>query len=542
MFIAACSLVVDFPDQAASPDQDRDSGLDARVDRDDGGDVETRDATADGSRQDSSRAECAKDTDCNSDQLCCSDQNVLACVPANVTSCTACGVGCTEPSAPNCGARVCECVKDTGKGCDPGQTCDSTGGTSRCVECANDNDCAGVTGKPLCDLASNKCVQCKRGDNLDSSADDVGCSEVRSPICGPSNTCIGCDDTVAASKCPGMTVCSPGLGCGGCKADVPTVGLNGCTQESAPICRASESGLTLCQACTTNAECKFAEGQGYCANGRCSNKCDGDAVLGPNGCTAAAAPFCKPASNVPGGYDCAACSPADCTNGTFCATTGSKAGSCVQCRMNIDCPQNGLAPICDATSFTCRARTMADCVAPTPFLSTTGATAGTCVECGSNDQCAASAKGPFCNTATGNCGACATSANCPATTPTCDTATNTCVVGCTLAVCAMQPVAKFCNTAMTACVQCNTSLDCPVEPSPTPAPLCAAGACVPCTQYPGSNAERDAACYTKTTGARCFRQANTMSNAYVGLCGICEPGQGQCTGAATCSPTSFVCQ
>jgi hypothetical protein len=526
----ACSLVVDFPDKA--PRDAGDDELDARpLPNESGADVETRDAAVDGSRPDTSGPECVMDMDCDNADLCCFRDGRVQCIPSDVMGCTACGIACSDPRAPNCGARVCECVAGTGKACEAGQTCNGSGATAKCVECLNDNDCTAVIGKPLCDTASNKCVQCKRGDMLESSADDVGCGDVRTPICGPSNTCIGCDDTVPASKCPGTSVCSPGLGCGGCKADVPVVGQNGCTMESLPICRATESGLTQCSACQTNAECKLAEGQGYCAMGRCSNKCDGDGALGANGCANPAAPFCKPATGVPGGFDCAACTAADCANGTFCATTGAKAGSCVQCRADADCPQNGLAPVCDTTTFTCRARTMADC-AVTPATPIFNMATGTCVECIDSTQCAGNPKGLVCNPATNTCVGCASSMTCPATAPTCDPATNACVAQCASSnFCrAAHPATPYCNAAMTACVECLDSTNCTAD---VKKPLCSAtNACAACTNTVG--------CQTKIAGTICV----TGGTVYDGACAQCVPGAtpNPCPGAATCSPATLLCQ
>jgi hypothetical protein len=525
VFFSACSLVVDFPDKVPE-----DAGLDAAPGtRDAAGDVVTADVRPDRSAPEAGPGQtCGKDTDCDTNELCCNVNNAMSCVDTNVQRCTACNAGCDSPRAPNCGQRVCECVPGTGKACDPGQTCDNAGAMPRCVECTGDNDCAMVAGKPFCD--NEKCVQCKRGAMADSSSDDVGCGDARTPICGPDRTCIGCDDSLPATKCPGTLVCSPGLGCGGCKADQPIIVANGCAQESSPICK-SVDNLTQCVPCTTNVECKFAEGQGYCAGGRCSNKCDGDGQLGANGCTNPAAPFCKLATGVPGGYDCAGCVAADCSNGTYCATAGAKAGACVQCRTNADCPQNGLAPICDQTSFTCRARAMTDCAATpaTPILSPTG----TCVQCVNDTQCTG---GLHCSPTKNTCVQCATFADCPATAPTCNPTTNVCEAGCSELLCMGQAVAKHCNAAMTQCVQCRTSLDCPVSATP----LCnAAGACVACTAMPGTTPAVDALCDAKTRGTQCVR-----TGANTGKCGACGPGTGTlvCPLPQACEPATLLCQ
>ncbi|MET0284415.1 MAG: hypothetical protein ABW352_08090 [Polyangiales bacterium] len=522
--------MADFPDKAPERDASMDASpgrpdaeVDARV-REDAG----PDATADAARDTGPSDVCTTNAQCDNDQLCCGAAGSMSCRDTDSNNCSACGVACEDKRAPFCGDRTCECVKGTNKGCDEGQRCSGTDDNAKCGDCATNSDCTG----DLKFCVDAKCVACERGAMADSSADDVGCSG-RTPICGPGNVCIGCDDSAPATECPGVTTCTPGLGCGGCKADAANIAVNGCT-EGTPICIADASGMTTCGACTTNLQCKFPEGQGLCGAGRCSNKCDGDIPSGANGCADPALPICKAAA-VPGGFDCQACAATDCAPGTFCATAGAKAGACVQCRTDVDCPQNGLVPVCDQTTFACRARTMTDCAATpaTPFLDPI---TNTCVECADNTQCAANPKGPVCITATKTCGQCNTSAECPAATPTCNATTHVCEPGCTEQLCfANQAVAKYCNTAATSCVECVLSSSCTAD---VRKPLCnAAGTCVACAMVDTPNA----ACMAKIAGTRCFT-ANNSAPVNVGACGNCQPGQGDCLGAQTCNPASYLCQ
>ncbi|HEY6877499.1 MAG TPA: hypothetical protein VI299_05740, partial [Polyangiales bacterium] len=207
MVFSACSLVVDFPDKAPSPNDDKDSGIDGGDEPEAG-----RDARADTGRDtatDGSLNACSKHADCDSTQLCCPTNGFNGCVETNVQRCGDCNQGCSDPRAPNCGARVCECVAGTGKACQPGQVCSGQGADAKCVECTTNNDCVANTGHPFC--VANKCVQCDRGAMLASSADDVGCggsTAVNTPICGPDNTCIGCDDSKPDLKCSGSLMCS----------------------------------------------------------------------------------------------------------------------------------------------------------------------------------------------------------------------------------------------------------------------------------------------------------------------------------------------
>ncbi len=515
MVCAACSLVVDFPDHPPAQET-QDGGLDGGPRLDSSADA--RGDTQAPAPDSSDGTSCKTHAGCDSDQLCCPNMiGALECVATGVLGCIDCGLGCSDPRAPNCSnSRTCECVAGTNKGCDQGQMCNGSGPTATCGECAGDADCAMKEGKTFCE--AGKCVAC-RGS--------LGCSG-RTPICS-NNTCIGCDDSAPATSCPAGLTCSPGLGCGGCKADQAIVGANGCMPESTtPICKADSAGLTTCQACTTNTECKFQGGQGYCATGRCSNICDGDSPPGNNGCVTPAKPLCKPASNVAGGYDCAACVEADCTpTNQRCATAGTKAGSCVQCLTSADC-KSGLAPVCDATTFACRARTAADCVAPTPVLSG----AGECVECTLPQHCAGSAKGTICVAGKNVCGQCNSNADCPAAAPTCNPTTSLCELGCTASVCLAQPVAKLCNAVTNQCVQCATDAQCPVGATP----LCSSGFCAGCDAVAGTVGAVDALCDNKTRGTSCVR-----AGMYKGWCAQCGAGIGTCLGNQSCT-AALVCQ
>lgn len=518
---AACSAIVDFPDKAP-PTEDPDSGMDsgsADAASDALVDARRSDAAGDAQQDSGPPMTCATNANCDSNQLCCPSEGTNKCVGISSRGCTACNQACDNAAAPNCGARVCECVMGTGKGCEPGQLCVGQGPTARCVECTIDADCAAKGGSAQC--IDSKCAQCTRGAMLDSADDDVGCSGA-TPICGELNTCIGCNDATPATQCPGDAKCTPGLGCAGCKLNTP-IGLanNGCP-DGLPICRTGSTGLE-CGKCLTNLDCKYVEGQGYCheLTGLCSNKCDPDAT-GPNGCATAAAPFCKPAPTVPGGYDCAPCASGDCTGGKFCATAGNSAGSCVQCRDNADCPQNGLSPVCDASTNTCRARTMADCAAPTPYIDTTGV----CVECTNKSHCDMNPKGPWCSAARRVCGQCSTDVECPGAKPVCNPTTSICEIGCLGVACPTHPEAPFCDQAKMYCVQCLSSTNC----SAAAAPICnPAGTCVACTS--------DSSCMAKTAGSFCV-----SSGPRIGECAACDPFDNNgCVPPATCNSTTLSC-
>jgi hypothetical protein len=527
---SACSAIVDFPDKAPSrtPDGSIDGGLmDAAMAMIDA----RRPGSGDDARVDTGTAvDCTRNTDCSSSELCCPVMGSNECVATNVERCTSCNQGCNSPAAPNCGARVCECVAGTGKGCEAGQLCVGQGAAAKCVECTTNAECAQKGGATQC--VDSKCVQCSRGAMLDSSDDDVGCSGA-TPICGETNTCVGCNDAAPATQCPGDGMCTPGLPCGGCKLNTP-IGLssNGCPDGN-PICK-TINGAQQCAGCVNNLDCKFVEGQGYCheLTGLCSNKCDPDGATGANGCVTPGAPYCKPAAGVPGGYDCAACTAGDCTVGKFCATAGNHAGSCVQCRDSSDCNPNGLSPVCDASTNTCRARTMADCAAPTPYLDGTF----TCVECINDDPCRP--MGKVCNLALRRCAQCSDDMQCSPAKPTCDQTTGTCKTGCSALTCtALYPVlAPQCSDDLTSCVQCKASSNCNGDPTK---PICSvAGTCVACDLLMPIPNAGDAACDSRERGTQCI-----TSKGPNGRCGACDPARpATCPGATTCvlNPTTML--
>jgi hypothetical protein len=540
LLIPACSLVVDFPPPRGE-DPDEQPELDAGR-QDAGRDSSVRDASRDTGP---SATNCNLETHagCDKDELCCktSDSADPSCIAVSSGACATCRGACTSDAAPYCTSREggCECVAGSGQPCAAGESCTMKDGVARCVECSVDTDCDDPA-LPVC--VNNRCRQCDRGAKADDAIDDRGCS-AKTPICNQQNRCEACT-AAPADNCPEDQQCTPSSGCFGCRATADVTN-NGCSAAT-PICKAvsTDTGMQMqCVGCKANEDCKPLL---YCdqRSGTCNNVCDPDGGIENDGCEGAT-PVCKATES--GSFACRACAPSDCTNGRFCAQGAHpKSGSCVACRNDGDCP--GTAPICDTTTYACRARVGNDCRAGQQLLN------GECVECVTNAHCAGNPKGAFC---AGNvCGQCATSANCPPDKPVCDTSAMPFSCGCSanadcttaaLPFCDVQQRTckgcatdsqcrtKFpntnCNTASGMCVGCTEADDCPAE-----TPLCSAqSTCVACDVLA---AAADAQCAMRMAGRVCSTAGGNR-----GECTVCDPSDnGGCTAAAPiCNDQGSAC-
>ena len=447
--LVACSLVTDFP----APQADRGAGA--------------RDAGRDGGG--GSGKTCSDHNGCSSDELCCGSK----CVATGEAGCTACGVPCAGGmgGAPNCNNRMCECELDSGKGCAGGQYCEGEGRAAECVGCRTDADCA-ARGDKLTQCVDSQCAECDRKDP-ENPRDDEGCSEAKASVCNAQNVCEGC---TADNQCGPGQQCVRSRGCFGCAITQTDLSKNGCTNPSAPICRAVGENGFQCGGCMTNEDCRG----GFCNEpaGTCHAACDPNVVLPQtaNGCeTSAGKPLCKPDTG--GIFSCRACTPADCAAGETCATTGPRAGACVR---------GPAGP--------------ADCVAPTPaFLSAENR----CVECTVDAQCAASTVGKYCNQADFKCAPCGALA---ATAALRDTA---CL--------SKSPTTPFCHRSGL-CGACKSGADCSGA-----TPICSETAtCVGCNTL--TMPSPDAACtIVDDDSPRCVT-GGTVVGAPVGSCATCNPG------------------
>ena len=251
-----CVLAVDAAAEVAAPAADAgglevagldtaDAPLDVAVALDVAVDVAVADAVADLSvdrRPVDSQGSCSSDNDCpDSGPLClafrcakCKTSNDClsradsgagggVCEPTS-GRCVACAKSsdCTaDPTKPVCVGNLCVACSSAANECrvknPSAPVCANNG---KCVGCLVNSDCTssadgGVDGGAdggaaagFCNTTTNQCVGCLEHDD---------CSDPNKPICGSSQTCVGCGSPgvsagTCATKKPAVPVCKPDTG------------------------------------------------------------------------------------------------------------------------------------------------------------------------------------------------------------------------------------------------------------------------------------------------------------------------------------------
>ena len=324
-----------------TPDVAVDVIVDVAVALDVAVDVAVADAVADLSvdrRPVDSQGSCSSDNDCpDSGPLClafrcakCKTSNDClsradsgagggVCEPTS-GRCVACAKSgdCTaDPSKPVCVGNLCVACSSAANECrvknPSAPVCANNG---KCVGCLVSSDCTssadgGVDGGAdggaaagFCNTTTNQCVGCLEHDD---------CSDPNKPICGSSQTCVGCGSPgvsagTCASKKPAVPVCKPDTG-----ACVECTGNADCRGDAGlGVCNPTTN---KCVECNGNADCTADSAKGFCVN----NSCTGCQTAGTGACTGA-----KP----------------------VCAASGSYVGQCVECAGNTDC-KVATKPVCD---------------------------------------------------------------------------------------------------------------------------------------------------------------------------------------------------
>ncbi|MGC4121997.1 MAG: hypothetical protein QM765_46935 [Myxococcales bacterium] len=364
------------------------------------------------------KAGCAGDADCANvagKPLC--DTAAGTCVTClSDANCTGADKKCDPAN------KVCVACLATAD-CAAGHYCDTA--VHLCQPgCGESADCAGVSGKPVCDVAAHACVAClndtqctgtaKKCDSATNSC--VGC--LATSDCGAGNWCDtaakacqpGCDANAGCATVTGKPVCEiPTHTCVGCLADLDCTGAD----------KKCDTAAKACVACLSTADCA-ADSWCDTAAKTCHAGCDDNA-----GCTAAL-PVCE----VPV-HTCVGClADTDCTTpGLTRCDNPSK--SCVQCLATADC---GALEYCDTVVSTCKSG------------------------CDSDSGCATVAGKPVCDVAAHGCVNCVTDAHCTAAgAPKCNTA-QTCVECLADADCTAG-AKHLCNPSQ-ACVECLAASDC----------------------------------------------------------------------------------
>ena len=201
--------------------------------------------------------------------------------------CTAANAGACTGTTPVCDAARSVCVQCTSSSHCGGST-PICGGNNRCQGCAADGDCAGLgdaargacagsgacvqctsanasacTGAtPVCNTASNRCVECVGDAQCTSDASKSFCVQ---------NACRGCQ-SAASGACGARDSSKPVcLGTGIC-VQCTAAERAACTGTT-PVCEASTN---TCRACAADSECAGI-GPGVCMkhqDGRCASSAE----------------------------------------------------------------------------------------------------------------------------------------------------------------------------------------------------------------------------------------------------------------------------
>lgn len=204
-----------------------------------------------------------------------------------------------------------DCMAPT-PGCDPAN--------NTCVECTSSAHCAGVAGKPVCDMTAHKCVACVGN----------GDCPVGYPVCS-ANQCVEC---IGNANCPmAKPICD-------------TNSCVECTMDNQCPMAKSHCDNKQCVECTMNEHCPMAKPV-------CDNKQCVECVM-DNQCLNANKPKCM-------NKTCGCAMDADCpATAKYCKNMML----CVECTMDDQC-LDGTKPKCRAND-TCGCNVNADCPMGTP--------------------------------------------------------------------------------------------------------------------------------------------------------------------------------
>jgi hypothetical protein len=361
--------------------------------------------------------------------------------------------------------------------------------------CEGDSACSGAT--PAC-AASGICATC-------SATNHTACTGA-TPLCDvPVNTCVGClTDANCSSPKPicdsvalSCRICTGNADCSGATPECATAGPNAgdcvlCVADpncppATPRCTASN----VCVQCLSAADCG---GDTPICNAGVCQACASDADCG--GAT--------PACEVWGA--CGQCSQTNsgaCTGGT--AVCDYPSGTCVTCEFNSDCA--GSTPTCNTATHMCRpCASNADCAGNPggPACELTGMKAGSCVICAQDSDCPNMAA-PKCDTVANECVPCLTNADCSGSTPVCNSS-NLCVGCVTNANCS--GTTPVCNAASSQCSACQNDYAMN-NPGPLSCPTPALVACQPSGACGLCSATNDSACVSLPATPVCIASSAT---------------------------------
>lgn len=184
----------------------------------------------------------------------------------------------------------------------------------KCVECLNDGDCKGVSGRPYCNKVNKECAQCAKDAHCTTGLKkchalgacrqcdtDADCPpngprcERTSGLCARCSTDADCKNLKLPPGFPLGTKCGPVETYVGVNVCMPCVKDSDCSDQRFKKCKLDEWGTRQCIGCKTDAECCKGSGP-------CPLKCD----VATATCTCTADAECMQAKKGAGGrWKCA---------------------------------------------------------------------------------------------------------------------------------------------------------------------------------------------------------------------------------------------
>lgn len=191
--------------------------------------------------------ECNTASDCtNTDRPFCDHHRCVECTPNELSKCV---------NQQTCVEGQCDQPCQTAGDCVGPQDCV----LSRCVECANNANCAQKFDVALCDVDAGRCVECLNDE--DCLALENGTSR-----CDATGVCRVC---IVASDCPQPATCNAKFNCvaaccssADCTADV-----------NAPVCDPNTSTCVACSATTPCTSGTCDPDSGRCVECNLSEEC-----------------------------------------------------------------------------------------------------------------------------------------------------------------------------------------------------------------------------------------------------------------------------
>jgi hypothetical protein len=334
-------------------------------------------------------------------------------------------VECTTDA--DCAGRAdnhTQCVGNQCEECDRGAKLDDASDDQGCPTsspiCSADNTCTVCSAEPdncpgdtVCNPGKG-CYGCTLGTNAPCN----GTSPICKAVLEDGREVLQCSRCVANADCMGRFCAETTGACtNACDPD-NAPGGNGCnTDPSKPFCKPAGADFA-CAPCAATGDCKApaphcaVDGAqvGRCVQCRSSADCDQSGptpVCSVSGtCRERVASDCTAPGKTrfdPVAKSCVECvtatETADCAaspGGRFCGPTGS----CVQCRLDANCPSN--LPVC--TNNVCTAECMTDANCSTK-PSTPYCVGGGCVACRLQSHCP-SAAAPICSPVSASCVPC----------------------------------------------------------------------------------------------------------------------------------------